>query len=194
VLPSKPTGVGQMKPAAGFPSFIPMIIALGLMGCLAACGPHADEAADCPAAVRARSVSGFCVPRYVSLKRGEVFARKGPGVDYPALWVYRAKGLPVQVVGETEEWRRICDPYGAAVWVHRSMVDGRRSVQATGPSPAPLHHQPKDDARTVGFLNPRAIASLEGCNGDWCVVRVGDVKGWVRAEQVWGTSPKAQCR
>ena len=109
---------------------------------LAACGDHGSEGKDCPPAARTSTISGFCVPRYVSLKRDTVFARKGPGTDYPALWIYRARGMPVQVVGETLDWRRVCDPDGGAVWIHRSMVDGRRTVRILGVTPAPLLRKP----------------------------------------------------
>jgi len=44
-----------------------------------ACGGHSSEATDCPVEQRAHSLSGFCVPRWVSLKHGEVMGRKGPG-------------------------------------------------------------------------------------------------------------------
>src|SRR5579885_430147 len=114
------------------------------LAALSACGAHGGEGEDCPAGVKAKTPSGYCVPRYLSLKRGEVYARRGPGKDYPALFVYHAKGLPVQVVDETTDWRRICDPSGALVWVHRSMVDGRRTVVAPGPQPVPLRSSPKE--------------------------------------------------
>ena len=52
--------------------------------------------------------SGLPVPRWVVLKFEVVNARSAPGDDSRLLWVYRAKGLPVQVVAETNEWRRIC--------------------------------------------------------------------------------------
>ena len=42
--------------------------------------------------------SGLDVPRYVSLKYETVNARNGPDEAHRLLWVYRAKGLPVQVV------------------------------------------------------------------------------------------------
>ena len=117
-----------------------------LAALLAGCGEHASEGTDCPAADRAKTVSGFCVPRWVSLKHGEVMGRKGPGKDYPAQWVYRVRGLPVQVVAETEEWRRVCDPDGGAAWVHRSEIDGRRTVMSLAPAPAAMRRAPRDGA------------------------------------------------
>jgi len=167
----------------------------GLGACaLAACGDHVAEGKDCPEAQRAHTLSGFCVPRYVSLKRGEVYGRKGPGKDYPALWIYHVKGLPVQVVAETTDWRRICDPDGGAIWVHRSMVDGKRTIMAMEAAPAPLLKQAKSGAAVAGYLNPRALADLEKCQGAWCKVTVGGVSGWLRANQVWGLGKDAQCK
>jgi SH3-like domain-containing protein len=161
---------------------------------LAACGGHGEEGKDCPPTARTSAVSGYCVPRYVSLKRDKVYARRGPGTDYPALWVYRARGLPVQIVGETLDWRRICDPDGGAVWVHRSMLDGRRTVEAVGPGPVSLLGSPREGAPLAGLLNARALASLDRCVGPWCRLRVQGVTGWASADRVWGVAPAPQCR
>jgi SH3-like domain-containing protein len=144
--------------------------------------------------MRAHSVSGFCIPRYVSLKRGEVDGRKGPGMDYPPLWVYRVRGLPVQVVAETTDWRRICDPDGGAVWVHRSMIDGRRTVMALGATPIPLRRKPDADAPVTGLLNARALAGLDRCQAGWCRLKASGVSGWAEASRVWGVAEAPQCR
>lgn len=161
---------------------------------LAACGDHPEEGGDCPPAERTHTLSGYCVPRYVSLRSDKVTARKGPALDYPALWIYRARGLPVQVVGETEDWRRICDPYGGAVWVRRSMISGRRTAQALGPGPTPLTARPVEGAKVEGMMAPRALAILGRCKAGWCELTVGGVKGWAPEASLWGTASAAQCR
>ena len=160
---------------------------------LAGCDQHAAEGGDCPAAAKAHTVSGFCVPRWVSLKRGEVLGRRGPGKDYPAVWVYHARGLPVQVVAETAEWRRVCDPLGGASWVNRSMIDGRRTVLALGSDPAPMLDTPRG-AKTKAFLVSGAVASLGRCVGDWCRIKAGGAEGWTPAARLWGAVDAAQCR
>jgi len=165
------------------------VVALALAGC----GDRGGEDRACPPSGRSM-LSGFCVPRWVSLKRGEVYGRKGPGKDYPALWIYRVQGLPVQVVAETTDWRRICDPDGGATWVHRSMIDGRRMVMAVGGAPIPLRRGPAVNAAANRLLNGRALALLGRCQGAWCKVKVGGVSGWVAANQVWGTAGPPQCR
>jgi SH3-like domain-containing protein len=138
--------------------------------------------------------SGLPVPRYVSLKFDRVNARAGPGDDHRLLWVYRVRGLPVQVVAETAEWRRICDPEGEMVWVHKRTTDGRRTAINMLATPLPLHRRPKEVSRVVAYLNPRALAALVNCDDGWCRLKADDVSGWARESEVWGASEAIQCR
>ena len=138
--------------------------------------------------------AGFPVPRYVTLKFGEVNARAGPGDDHRLLWVYRAKGLPVQVVAETSEWRRICDPEGGLAWVHKRVTDGRRAVMNMGEAPAMLRRRPKADAEPAAFLRVRAVAALDRCKDGWCRVTADGVSGWTPESELWGAAAPPQCR
>lgn len=157
---------------------------------LAALAPQPGAAADPDRA----TPSGYPVPRYITLKFGQVNARAGPGDDHRLLWVYRAKGLPVQVVAETSEWRRICDPDGAMAWVHKRLTDGRRAVMNMGEAPAVLYRRPKAEAEPAAYLNVRALAQLDRCRDGWCRVKADGVSGWTREGELWGTGETAQCR
>jgi SH3-like domain-containing protein len=156
-------------------------------GALACAGPvmAADSARSTP--------SGLPVPRYVVLKFGEVNARAGPGDDHRMLWVYKARGLPVQVIAETREWRRICDPRGNLSWVHGRTVDGKRNVLGGAP-PSPIHAKPKAGSKVVAYLRSQAPAALDRCQDGWCKIKVERVSGWVAAGSVWGATDAAQCR
>jgi SH3-like domain-containing protein len=134
------------------------------------------------------------VPRYVTLKFNEVNARAGPGDDYPTRWVYRVRGLPVQVVAETAEWRKVCDPEGGAAWVHRRTTDGHRSVIRMSPLPLSLKARPEAGAATVAILPARAMAPLDRCKDGWCRIKGGGRAGWTPAGEVWGTQDRPQCR
>ena len=138
--------------------------------------------------------SGLPVPRYVTLKFDQVNARAGPGDDYPARWVYRVRGLPVQVVAETAEWRKVCDPEGGAAWVHRRTTDGHRSVIRMSPGPLALKARPEAGAPTVAILQPRSMAPLDRCRDGWCRIKGARHAGWAPETAVWGTSGKPQCR
>jgi SH3-like domain-containing protein len=159
-----------------------LLLAVWIAGCGSA------SAADRP------TPSGYPVPRYVTLKFGKVNARAGPGDDHRLLWVYRTRGLPLQVVAETSEWRRVCDPEGGVAWVHKRVTDGRRSVLNTANRPAALLRKPKAGAEPAAYLNVRAMASLVRCQKGWCKVKVDGATGWSPQGALWGTSDALQCR
>jgi SH3-like domain-containing protein len=138
--------------------------------------------------------SGLPVPRYVTLKFDKVNARAGPGDDYPARWVYQVPDLPVQVVAETAEWRKVCDPEGGSAWVHRRTTDGRRSVMRLAPDAVPLKSKADADARTVAILPARGLASLDKCRDGWCRLKGRGGAGWVPQSAVWGVNEAPQCK
>ena len=160
-------------------------VVLALCGCKA--HPGQPQARTTP--------SGLPVPRYVSLKFAEVNARGGPGDDYRLLWVYRAKDLPLQVIEETPEWRRVCDPTGAVAWIKATGVDGRRTVIRLKDDPLPLLDKPAAGAKTDSILAARAVAFLDHCNAQgWCRVKGKGGGGWALASELWGTDEARQCR
>lgn len=138
--------------------------------------------------------SGQPVPRYLSLQDDQVNARAGPGTDYPIKWTYHAKGLPVQVIAETEDWRRICDPFGERSWVKSTGVQGERTVVRLAKTPLPLRASPKVDAPVRAYLQPQAVAALDREVPGWLRLEAGGVKAWAPIDQVWGAAPSPQCR
>lgn len=138
--------------------------------------------------------SGFPVPRYVSLKYGDINARKGPGDDYRLLWVYHARNLPLQVIEETPEWRRVCDPTGAKAWVKATGVDGRRTVIRLKPGDLPLLDKPQAGSKITAYLASRAPTFLDRCSGGWCRLKGKAGGGWAPAAELWGVDPARQCR
>jgi len=167
---------------------LPKRAALALSGALFLAGTTALGA---PA--ERQTPSGMPVPRYVSLKFDKVNARAGPGDDHKLLWVYRVRGLPLQVIAETLEWRRVCDPEGATAWVHKRVTDGRRTTMNTTDQPVPLLKRPKPDGRAGAYLNPKALANLDRCSKGWCRVKADHAAGWVREGVLWGTTETRQC-
>jgi SH3-like domain-containing protein len=163
-------------------------------GLLAAGALAAGALAAGSAAAERQTPSGMPVPRFVSLKFEKVNARAGPGDDHRLLWVYKVRGLPLQVVAETSEWRRVCDPDGSLSWVHKRTTDGRRQAMNVQNRPVALMNRPKPNARVAAYLNPRALAALDRCEKGWCRVKVDGDSGWVRTGALWGTSDAPQCR
>jgi SH3-like domain-containing protein len=161
---------------------------------LAAILPSAAIANPAPQASDRPTPSGLPVPRYVSLKYNTTNARVAPGDDMRLLWVYRVKGLPVQVIAETREWRRICDPDGGLSWVHKRLTDGRRTALRLDLQPVAIHKHPNAQSPVAAYLKPRALASLDRCENKWCRIEVDKVQGWVPSDEIWGANETPQCR
>lgn len=137
--------------------------------------------------------SGQPVPRWLSLKSDEVRARYGPGLDYRILWEYRSSGLPVQVIAETTEWRKICDPEGGVAWVHRSVVSSRRSVFNASDVEIPIRAGRSETSALRARLTPHALVAIEACEDGWCEVRARRMRGFVRQRDVFGAQERALC-
>lgn len=144
--------------------------------------------------------SGLQIPRYVSLKSDRVNLRQGPGTEYPIAWVFRRAGLPVEVIKEFEGWRQIRDAEGTTGWVLGTMLSGRRtavilpwelSAEAKGDgkglrASAVLHDDGSERSRAVARVEAGVLASIIGCDGRWCRISIGGVRGYIEQSKLWG--------
>lgn len=135
-------------------------------------------------AIAADTPSGLPVPRFVSLKFAEVNGRAGPSEQHPILWTYRRRGLPVQVVAETENWRRVRDPEGELVWMHKRTLDGRRTAMAMRETP--LLARPEADSGVKAIAEPGVVVQVQSCRDGWVRVSADDHAGWAEAASLWG--------
>ena len=149
--------------------------------------PGGNAYAADPPANNQRKGSGLPLPRFASLRSDEVNVRTGPGTRYPVDWVFKRKGMPVEIVAEYENWRKIRDWQGASGWVHQSLLTGKRSFIIAA-KPASLHKTPAAAAEVVAKLEPEVMGEIRSCTGDWCRVRVSSsgVSGWLERTDFWG--------
>jgi SH3-like domain-containing protein len=145
----------------------------------------AGEAEATAGADRPPGQTGLPLPRFVSLRAAKVNLRTGPGIRYPIDWVYQRRGLPVEVIGEFDTWRRIRDHEGTVGWVHQSMLRGTRTVLLRDRLRV-LRQNPEDGAPAVARLEPGVIGELDRCAGAWCRIQVEGRKGWIGRNEVYG--------
>ncbi len=136
--------------------------------------------------------SGLPLPRFVSLKSEKVNVRKGPSSDHDVAWVFHRKGMPVEIVAEFENWRKIRDSEGAQGWILQQMLSGKRSaiVMSYGhTSQADLHVSPQGDSALVAKLAPGVTGLVKDCDGTWCKIEAQDYNGYVSQSRIWGVYP-----
>lgn len=130
--------------------------------------------------------SGLAIPRFVSLASDKVFVRTGPALRYPIKWVYKQKGLPVEIVQEFDTWRKIRDFDGEEGWIHTSLLSGKRRALVENEDGAILLRKPSIEAKQMAVAEKGVIVSLESCSGDWCAVSADGYEGWVQRKLLWG--------
>ena len=140
--------------------------------------PSAAESCDTP--------SGQPVPRFVTLRFDEAIGRAGPSSDHPKVWIYNRLGLPMEVIAETPNWRRVRDPGGEEVWMHRRLLSGRRALWTREASVLYARHDTQSSV--IAEIEAGVVLSQDRCRPGWCRVEAQGFRGWVQTEQVWGIS------
>lgn len=177
---------------AALPSILRMVLVAAFLpsffaafaGCLPAAAQQVGtRALEAPPPLR--KGTGLPLPRFASLRSDETNVRAGPGSRYPIDWVFKRKSMPVEIVAEYENWRKIRDWQGAGGWVHQSLLTGKRAVTVTARE-AILYKTPATTASEVARLKTEVICLVKSCTGEWCRVQVGPYVGWIERSKVWG--------
>lgn len=142
---------------------------------------------------RKTAASGLAVPRFVSIKAHKANMRRGPGKQYPVIWQFRKRDLPVEIIGEHGQWRHVRDADAIEGWMHVSILYGARHVIVRHKQPVALRHKARANARIVALLQPNVMARLKKCKSSWCEIKLtqdkSKYKGWVRRDALWGVYP-----
>ncbi|QKV19523.1 SH3 domain-containing protein [Oricola thermophila] len=144
--------------------------------------------------------SGLPLPRFVSLKATKVNLRVGPGQDYAVAYRYVKSGLPLEVIQEYDNWRRVRDADGTTGWIHGSLLSGARTA-ITSPwrkgsdtdETVVLFDTPSAQAGVIAYIEPGVIGEIESCDGAWCEFEVTyderTLRGYVNQAELWGAYP-----
>ena len=130
--------------------------------------------------------TGLPLPRFVSLKGDKVNLRRGPSLDYKIDWVYKRKHLPLMIVSEFGHWRKVTDFEGYSGWIYKDLLSGSRYIIVKKEETL-LRNKASFDSLGKAILKKEVIGKLIDCEGLWCFVRIKNMRGYVLAEDIWGT-------
>lgn len=134
-------------------------------------------------------VTNLPMPRFVSMKASEGYARHGPGKTHRIDWVYKHRNQPLEITAEYGHWRRVRDRDGAGGWMHYSLLSGVRTVLIEQDM-LELRRTPDPASPVMAQAELGAIARLEKCALDWCRISAGRRAGWVPKVALWGVTPQ----
>ncbi len=138
-------------------------------------------------------VTGMDIPRFVSLGSDFVYGRSGPGKQYPVKWEYKRKNLPVEIIYEYDNWRKIRDPDGTEIWIHKTLLSGKRYgiiIPASGYENVHMYKKSSLKNNDISAkLEKGLIVRIEKCNSNACKIHVSGYKGWINRDSIWGIYP-----
>ncbi|WP_037502667.1 SH3 domain-containing protein [Sphingomonas jaspsi] len=128
------------------------------------------------------------VPYWASIASGEAMTRTGPGRNYPGVWLYKRRDLPVRVLQRHENWRKIEDMEGAQGWMLVTLLSDRRTAVIKDGDPRNVRVRPNSGAPIRYRVEAGAVGRIDHCDGDWCHIQFGAREGYVAQGEIWGTS------
>jgi SH3-like domain-containing protein len=127
-------------------------------------------------------------PYWASIASGQAMTHTGPGRNYPNVWLYQRRDLPVRVVKKYDNWRLIEDPDGAQGWMLVTMLSDRRTAIVKPGDPRPIRAKPDDGARIQYNAEQGVVGRISKCSSGWCRIEVGNRKGYVHTSDLWGVA------
>ncbi len=128
------------------------------------------------------------VPYWASVTAGDALMRTGPGRNYPAVWRYRRKGLPVKVLQVHESWRKVSDRDGTVGWVSAALLSAERTAIVVGEI-RPMLASPEEGSRILWRAAPGVIGKVRHCANGWCKFDVDGKSGFIASNGIWGIEP-----
>ena len=133
-------------------------------------------------------VTNLPLPRFVSMKASEANVRRGPSLTHRIDWVFKRRGMPLEVTAEYGHWRRVRDHDNAGGWVHYTLISGVRTVLVKEDM-LTVHARADKTAPVTAAFEMGVVARLGDCTIDWCEISAGGYSGWTPKETIWGVLP-----
>jgi SH3-like domain-containing protein len=126
-------------------------------------------------------------PYWASIASGEAMMRKGPGRNYPGVWLYKRRDLPVRVLQIYPNWRRIEDPDGEQGWMLVTLLSERRTAIVRPGAVREIRTKPAVGAPVRFRAEPGVVGRIDQCDPVWCRIQIGQrQKGYIPRADLYG--------
>ena len=121
----------------------------------------------------------------MSLKNNIVNLRQGPSFEYPIKFIYKKKYLPIVVVDKLQSWRKIKDFENNSGWIHISQLSKKNSAINKYANTI-IYNRSTIFSKPIVKVDIGRLLIIKKCKSNWCKVKTGKYKGWVKKEVLWG--------
>lgn len=121
---------------------------------------------------------------FVSLKSSEVNMRVGPSKEYPIAWVFMRANLPMILMAEFDQWRKVKFIDGTVGWVHKNMISRKSSAIVTENYAIMYKHASKK--HPIAKIEKGVVVRILKRDGDFVKADINNQKGWIEKKFLWG--------
>ena len=122
---------------------------------------------------------------FLSLKKNKVYVRYGPSLQSPIKYVYKKINFPLKQIDKKENFRRIIDFKNNSGWIHRSQLKKINSIIPL--EDKILFSKASHFSKPLAKIMEGRVLIIQKCKDNWCKVKTGKYKGWVKTENIWGS-------
>ena len=123
-------------------------------------------------------------PKYASLKKNKTYLRYNASFQAPISHIYNKKGLPILIINEHDNWKKIKDSNGIEGWMHKSMISNRKTFINLKKQNLIKFLDEKN--LIIAIIDPQVVGKIIKCEKIYCRVKVNKYKGWLKKEFLWG--------
>ena len=121
---------------------------------------------------------------FLSLKKNKVNVRYGPSFNSPVKFIYKKINLPIKLIDKKENWRRIIDLKNNSGWIHQSQLKKVNSIIPL--EDKVLFKKASNFSKPMALIKKGRVLIIQKCEINWCKIKSGKFKGWVKTDNVWG--------
>ena len=122
---------------------------------------------------------------FLTLRYDKVNLRQGPSKEYPIKIFYKKKFLPVLVQDRSDNFRKIKDHENNSGWIHISQLSKKKAAIVTT-NETIIFNGPTIYSKPLVILENGRLCLIKKCKDNWCKIKTGKYKGWVKKEVLWG--------
>ena len=122
---------------------------------------------------------------FLTLKYNRVKVRQGPSFEYPVKFIYKKKYLPIKIIDNKDNFRKITDLKNNNGWIHVSQLSKKKSAINIH-NLSIVFKKPNIYSQPMAKLEKGKIVIVKKCKEDWCKIITNDYKGWIFKNYLWG--------
>ena len=145
---------------------------------------------------------------FLSLKSSEVNLRVGPGEEYPIAWVLTKSGLPIKLIAEYNNWRKVQLVDGTEGWIHVNIISRKNTAIVKNPHPTirkiknsnneklknfdieepfcAVLYKYNSHSRPIARVEENVVVRVLKREENMIKIDVNHIKGWIDRENLWG--------